>query len=152
MLEVLELYSLGAFFIKIILNLMLMLFVLVAALLIYSFTEIQVRQKTYEHGLMRLVGFSKSLTITLTLTYTLCYVIPALLCAYGVSYPCLRLIFSKFFEPGELTDLEQDHLSNRPSENALVFAMSIGILVPAVGIAVPIARAVIKPLYDSLNT
>ena len=40
MLEVLELYSLGAFFIKIILNLMLLLFVLVAALLIYSFTEI----------------------------------------------------------------------------------------------------------------
>ena len=52
-------YSASVLFIGLIFNILLMIFVVVACLLIYSLLLISVETKTFEIGVMRLVGLTK---------------------------------------------------------------------------------------------
>ena len=54
-----QIYSFSVMFICLIFNILLLIFVVVACLLIYSLLLISVETKTFEIGVMRLIGLSK---------------------------------------------------------------------------------------------
>ena len=54
-----QIYSFSVMFIGLIFNILLLIFVVVACLLIYSLLLISVETKTFEIGVMRLIGLSK---------------------------------------------------------------------------------------------
>ena len=61
-------------FIGLIFNVMLLIFILVSVLLIYSLLLISVETKTFEIGVMRLLGLSRAGFIALVLTESMCFV------------------------------------------------------------------------------
>jgi len=62
-----ETFSYAVLFIGLVFDILLVVFVLVACLLIYSLLQISVDTKTFEFGVLRLVGLSKNNFITLIL-------------------------------------------------------------------------------------
>ena len=61
-------YSYSVMFIGLIFNILLLIFIVVACLLIYSLLLISVETKTFEFGVMRLIGLTKAGFIGLILT------------------------------------------------------------------------------------
>ena len=60
MLEEMELFSTAILFLGLIFDIIILLFVFLSVLLIYSLLMISVESKTFEFGVMRMVGLSKS--------------------------------------------------------------------------------------------
>jgi len=63
-----ETYSYAVMFIGLIFDVLLLVFIVVACLLIYSLLLISVETKTFETGVMRLIGLNKGGYIGLILT------------------------------------------------------------------------------------
>lgn len=74
-------------------NLVILLFVIVAIILIYSLLMISIEKKTFEFGLMRLTGLSKNGLITLICMQALLFVLPAIIFAFILSVPILAGLY-----------------------------------------------------------
>ena len=134
-------------FIGLIFDVLLMIFVVVACLLIYSLLLISVETKTFEIGVMRLVGLTKTGFIGMIMTQAALFVLPSVVLGFLLSLPCIWLIYSFLFS---------DDLGFSPSIlpgwPATIQALLIGILIPILSSIVPIRRALSKNLTDALNT
>ena len=84
-------------FIGLIFNILLLIFIVVSVLLIYSLLLISVETKTFEIGVMRLMGLSKAGFIALILTEAMCFVIPSIFAGFICSMPCISIIYSYAF-------------------------------------------------------
>ena len=76
---------------------LLLVFVVVACLLIYSLLLISVETKTFEIGVMRLVGLTKAGFIGMIMTQSALFVLPSVIIGYLLSLPCLWAIYSLLF-------------------------------------------------------
>ena len=148
LLEDMQLYSSAILFIGLIFSIVLILFVVISILLIYSLLMITTETKTFDIGIMRLIGLSSSGFVAMVFTQAVMFVVPSILTAYICSFPCLYLIFRKLF--GD--DLSQGGASVVPSGMATFEAFGIGLLIPTLSAIIPIQRALAKTLSDSLNT
>ena len=81
-------------FIGLIFDIVLVMFVIVAILLIYSLLMISVETKTHEIGIMRLVGLTKLGFVGMILTQSACFVLPSLFSAFICSIPCIWLVYT----------------------------------------------------------
>ena len=142
-----ETYSYAVMFIGLIFNVLLLIFIVVSCLLIYSLLLISVETKTFEIGVMRLVGLTKCGFIGMILTQAALFVIPSVIIGFLLAFPCIYLIYSMLFS---------DDLGFTPSIMpgliAITEALAIGILIPVFSSIIPIRRALSKNLTDSLNT
>ena len=127
---------------------MIILFVVISILLIYSLLMITTETKTFDIGIMRLVGLSSSGFVGMIFTQAVMFVLPAIVVAYICAYPVLWLIFGKLF--GD--DLNNGEISIVPSGIATLEAIGIGLLIPLLSSIIPIQRALAKSLSESLNT
>ena len=84
-------------FIGLIFDIVLVMFIIVAVLLIYSLLMISVETKTHEIGIMRLVGLTKFGFIGMIFTQSACFVLPALFSGFLCSLPCIWFIYSFIF-------------------------------------------------------
>ena len=84
-------------FIGLVFKVMLLIFIVVSVLLIYSLLMISVETKTFETGIMRMMGLSKAGFVALILTESMCFVFPSILTGYICSIPILSLIYSLVF-------------------------------------------------------
>ena len=98
LIRALETYDYALLFIGLIFDVLLIIFIVVAILLIYSLLLISVETKTFEYGVMRLVGLTKCGFIGLIFTKAFMFVIPAVILGFGLSVPCIDLLFSKLFD------------------------------------------------------
>lgn len=91
-------------------NIIIILFVFVAVLLIYSLLMITVETKTFENAVMRLVGLSKNGFILMIFCQSVLFVIPAIVMAFLVSFPLIALMYmflftkSMGFDPDPIPD------------------------------------------------
>lgn len=92
-----EIYQYQLMFIGLIFDVIVILFVIVAILLIYSLLLISVETKTFEIGIMRLVGLSKRSFIGMIFTQSYFFVLPAVLCGFALYLPAMILIYSYLF-------------------------------------------------------
>lgn len=80
-------------FIGLIFDILLIMFVVVAVLLIYSLLMISIETKTHETGIMRLVGLSKRGFVAMIFTQAGCFVLPSILTGFAFSLPCIWIIY-----------------------------------------------------------
>lgn len=89
--------SYAVLFIGLIFDILLIMFIIVAVLLIYSLLMISVETKTFEIGVMRLVGLSKSGFIAMIFTQAAMFVLPSVILGFACSLPCIFLIYTLLF-------------------------------------------------------
>ena len=148
LLEQMNLYSFALLFIGLVFNILIIMFVIISVLLIYSLLMITTETKTFDTGIMRLLGLSSSGFVAMILTQAVMFVIPSIVLAYISAYPSLYFIFKKLFK----NDFGDGGVSFVPGAVATVEAVGIGLLIPAISAIIPIQRALAKTLSDSLNT
>ena len=128
-------------------NVLLLIFVVVSCLLIYSLLLISVETKAFEIGVMRLTGLTKCGFIGMILTQASLFVIPSVILGFILALPCIYMIYSILFS---------DDLGFMPSVApdgyATLQALIIGICIPVLSSIIPIKRALSKNLTDALNT
>ena len=84
-------------FIGLIFDILLIMFVVVAVLLIYSLLMISVETKTHEIGIMRLVGLSKRGFVGMIFTQAACFVLPSIVSGFALCLPCIWIIYKQLF-------------------------------------------------------
>jgi ABC-type antimicrobial peptide transport system permease subunit len=90
-------YSSAVLFIGLIFDVLLLIFVVVACLLIYSLLLISVETKTFEIGVMRLVGLSKFGFVGMIMTQSAMFVLPSVIMGFLIALPCIFLVYSMLF-------------------------------------------------------
>ena len=140
-------YDFALLFIGLIFDILLIIFIVVAVLLIYSLLLISVETKTFEFGVMRLVGLTKFGFISLILTQAGMFVMPAVILGFLLSFPAIYFLYSSLF------DSSLGYMpSTVPSMFALIMALFVGLLIPLLSSIVPIRRALSTNLNDALDT
>ena len=93
-----QLYQIAVLFIGLIFGLLNVLFISISTLLIYSLLVISVEKKTFQNGVLRLVGLRKSGFVGMILFNSFMYVLPSIIVGFGVSMPLLLYLYSKMFK------------------------------------------------------
>ena len=93
LLDKVENYAMMILYIGLVANLVVILFVIIAVLLIYSLLMISVEKKTFEFGVMRLAGLSKNGLIALICIQAVLFVLPAIILAFLLSFPILAGLY-----------------------------------------------------------
>ena len=148
LLESMALYNFGLLFIGLVFDIVLILFVIISVLLIYSLLMITTETKTFDTGVMRLLGLTSYGFVAMIMTQGVMFVVPSIIAAYVSSFPTLLLIYSKIFDG----DLSKGGVTIVPSAVATIEAVGIGLLIPTLSAIIPIQRALSKSLSESLNT
>ena len=79
-------------------DILLIIFVVVAILLIYSLLLISVETKTFEFGVMRLVGLTKFGFVGMILTQACMFVLPAVVAAFITAFPIIFVLYAVLFK------------------------------------------------------
>lgn len=140
-------YNVSILMIGLIFSIVLILFVIISILLIYSLLMITTETKTFDTGVMRLIGLSSKGFVAMILTQAVMFVVPSIIVAYICSFPVLAIIMHKIFK----TDASYG-ISCVPTGIATLEAVGIGLLIPLLSAIIPIQRSLAKTLGESLNT
>ena len=132
-LEQMELYSSAILMLGLIFDIIILLFVILSVLLIYSLLMIQVESKSFEFGVMRMVGLSKFGIINMILLQAFMFVIPSLLAGFILSFPSLSGLYGTLFD----ADMGVD-TTPVPSSFAVMQALIVGLIIPLLSSIVPI--------------
>ncbi len=146
LLQQLAMYDFAVMFIGLIFDILLIIFVVVSILLVYSLLLISVETKTFELGVMRLVGLTKRGFVVMILTQAGMFVVPAVTLAFISAFPIIYALYNSLFSSslGYVPSIV-------PSTSAFLSALFVGVLIPFVSSIVPIQRALSGNLTDSLN-
>jgi ABC-type antimicrobial peptide transport system permease subunit len=116
-----QLLSYGILLLGLIFDIILILLVIVSVLLIYSLLMITVEHKTFESGIMRLIGLTKAGYVSSIFMQASLFVLPSIVCAFLASAPALYYIFKKLISSEISTfilpipSLEASHFQHRPN-------------------------------------
>jgi ABC-type lipoprotein release transport system permease subunit len=146
LLDKLELYNYAVLLIGIVFDIMLIIFIIVSCMLVYSLLLMSVETKTFDFAVMRLIGLTSKGFIALIITQAFFFVIPSVILAFGLAVPAIKEISNFIFS----AEMAANH-TYFPSAVACVRALVIGILIPLFSSIVPIRRALSKNLTDALN-
>jgi len=86
-----KLAHLSVTFLQLIFNLVMLLLFSLSVLLIYSLLMLSVESKSFEFGVMRMVGLSKDHITILVILQSFMFVIPSIICGFLVSLSFLQL-------------------------------------------------------------
>jgi ABC-type antimicrobial peptide transport system permease subunit len=98
LLSSMEKSSSGTLLIGLIFDIIILLFVVVSILLIYSLLMISMETKTFENGVLRMIGTSKSNNMLMILIQSFIYVLPSIVCGYISSILALSFLFNRMFK------------------------------------------------------
>lgn len=93
LLETMKLSSAASLLIGLLFGIIVILFVVISILLIYSLLMISVETKTFENGVLRMLGLSKVNCIFMILIQSIMFVIPSIILGYCASIPALAYIY-----------------------------------------------------------
>lgn len=88
-----KLSSVASILLGLIFGVIIILFIVISVLLIYSLLMISVETKTFETGVLRLVGLTKLNCVTMILIQSLIFVLPSIVFGYCASIPTLKLTY-----------------------------------------------------------
>jgi len=106
--------------------------------LLYTLLLISVETKTYDLGVLRVLGFNKLGVIFLVITQAMSYVMPAVISGILLSIPLL------VYASSELKKSVGVDLTPSPTPNAVGLALGLGFLIPLLSSYVPIKEALSK--------
>ena len=132
-------------YIGLVANTLVILFVIIAVLLIYSLLLISIEKKTFDFGVMRLVGLTTHGLVSLIGIQSILFVLPAIISAFALSVPILATFY-------HYTSSSTGYTATPiPSGSAVLLALTLGLFIPSISAIIPIQRALSKNLNDSLN-
>ena len=146
LLQALAPFDFAVLFIGLIFDILLIIFVVISILLVYSLLLISVETKTFEFGVMRLVGLTKMGFVAMIITQSAMFVFPAVILAFILAFPIIYGLYSSLF-----SDSLGYIPSVIPSWSAFLWAIFIGVLIPFLSAIVPIKRALSTNLTEALN-
>ena len=114
-------------------DIIILLFVILSVLLIYSLLLISVESKTFEFGVMRMVGLNTTGIIAMILIQGFMFVVPSLLVGFILAPPSINGIYGFLFTEDMGIDL-----TPVPTAFSVFQALAIGILIPILSSIVPI--------------
>lgn len=126
-------YGQAVLFMGLIFDIIILLFVIIAILLIYSLLMISVETKTFEMGVIRMVGLSKQGVTGMVFLQGLMFVAPAIILGFVLCSPVLKMIYDQLF-----TDDLGVEKQVTPDGFAVLQALVIGLLIPVLSSIVPI--------------
>jgi ABC-type antimicrobial peptide transport system permease subunit len=97
LLSTMKLTSAATLMIGLVFGIVVVLFIVISILLIYSLLMISVETKTFETGVMRMLGLSKINCISMILIQSCMFVLPSIICAYIASIPLLAMAYGFMF-------------------------------------------------------
>lgn len=97
-LKQMETYSNAILMLGLIFDIIILLFVILSVLLIYSLLMINVESKSFEFGVMRMVGLSKFGIINMIFLQSFMFVLPAVVVGFGLAFPSLNALYSILFD------------------------------------------------------
>lgn len=98
LLQTMQLLSTATLLLGLIFSIIVILFIVISILLIYSLLMISIETKTYENGVLRLVGLSKANCIQMIIVQSLLFVLPSIIFAYAASFPALMELYKYLFK------------------------------------------------------
>ena len=134
LIRLLALFNSSILFISLIMDIVIILFAVISILLIYSLLMITTETKTFDIGIMRLIGLSSCGFVMMIFTQAVMFVFPSIIFAYACSYPALWYIFSQLLG----SSLSSGEVSFVPGAVATVEALAVGLLIPALSAIIPI--------------
>jgi len=134
-----KLSSAASLLLGLLFSIIIVLFVVVSILLIYSLLMISVETKTFETGVLRLLGLTKYDCIQMILIQSFFYVVAAIILAYLASIPSLYGIFAAMF-----AKQPEIQVAPIPSAGATVKAVILGLTIPVISAIIPIYKALQK--------
>ena len=93
-----QLYSFALLFLSLVFNILTILFVMISVLLIYSLLMITTETKTFDIGVMRLIGLSSSGFVSMIFVQAVMFVLPSIISAWLSSLPLIWLILNQVFD------------------------------------------------------
>lgn len=128
-------FNLAILFFNLIFSIVIMIFLVISVLLIYSLLMIGIETKTMETGIMRMVGVSKRGLVQMIFVQSFMFVLPAIILGYALCFPMLALCYTLIFEE----KLEGTFLPV-PSWDAALLALAVGFLIPLASSILPVIR------------
>ncbi len=116
-------------------DVVILLLMAVSVLLIYSLLMITVEEKTFDSGIMRLIGLSKTGYAASILVQASFFVFPSIICAFATLVPVLYFFYQRKI-------VQQHQIKPLPGSEACLIALFIGIFIPMISCAIPIRTAV----------
>jgi ABC-type antimicrobial peptide transport system permease subunit len=107
---------------------------------------ISVESKTFEFGVMRMVGLPKAGIVHMVILQSFMFVLPAVLAGFILSVPTLGALQDIIFSQESFP--ERNYL---PNFYAVLQALFIGFVIPILSSLVPIRTALSKNLNASLD-
>ena len=126
-------FSQAILMLGLIFDIIILLFVILSVLLIYSLLLISVESKTFEFGVMRMVGLNTTGIIAMILIQGFMFVVPSLLVGFILAPPSINGIYGVLFTEDMGIDL-----TPVPTAFSVFQALAIGILIPILSSIVPI--------------
>jgi len=133
-------------FLGLILNIIIFILLFLSILLIYSLLMVSVETRTFQMGIMRMVGMQRRELVQLVLIQALSYSIPSII--FGLLLAKVGgILASHYFL--SLTGIPIDATL---TTEALFFSVSLGLAIPMIASVVPISAALSKNLHDSIDS
>lgn len=122
----------GSLFLGITLNIIIFVLFLLSLILVYNLLMVTVETRTFEVGVMRMVGLNKRGIIELILIQTLTFALPGVFLGFFFSFPILRIISNML--SGSLDSV----IPSTPSPNATVYSILLGLGIPLISAIYPL--------------
>jgi ABC-type antimicrobial peptide transport system permease subunit len=117
----------------------------ISVLLVYSLLMFSVESKSFDLGVMRMVGLSKNNVIVLIIVQSFMFVVPSIICGFVVSLGSLQI--AKYFMENNL-HIDFDAI---PTFWSVFQALFLSTLIPLVSSIMPIQIVLQRNLNDALD-
>lgn len=97
-LEEMEFYGQALLFLGLIFDVIILLFTVLSILLFYSLLMISIESKTFEFGIMRMVGLSRIGIVNVVILQSFMFVLPSLVASFVLAVPTLAIVYSQMFD------------------------------------------------------
>lgn len=132
-------------FLGLVFNLVMLLLFTISVLLIYSLLMLSVENKSFDLGVMRMVGLSKTNVIALVVMQSFTFVVPSIIAGFSISLVLLR--GAKFYSE---TYLQMD-FESVPSLFSCLQALFLSTMIPLISSIMPIRVVLDRNLNDALD-
>lgn len=140
-----KLAHLSVTFLQLVFNLVMLLLFMISVLLIYSLLMLSMESKSFELGVMRMVGLSKFNIVGLIIIQSIMFVIPSIIFGFLVSFVFLQA--AKYYAENNL-QMDFDAI---PAAGSMVQALFLSTLIPLCSSIMPIRIVLDRNLNDALD-
>ena len=132
-------------FLGLIINMSVFVLMLLCVVLIYSLLMINVESRTFEMGVLRMIGSRRAGLVGLLVTQALTYALPAIV----LGLPLAQLLGLGVFRV--ISVIASIDFPNLLTGNAVAVAAVLGIVIPLLSAVLPIRNALMQNLSDSID-